>query len=74
MRRRSRASSKPAKERPRKAETLKHRDASDSVRSHSSKTALEIELERFRSERDETREQQAATAEVLKVISSSGRS
>jgi GAF domain-containing protein len=70
MRRRSDRDRKPAKTRGGKAETPTHRDAS-SVRHHSSGTASEIELGRFRSERDEAREQQAATAEVLKVISSS---
>src|SRR6516165_2962329 len=63
MRRRSRASSKPTKARSRKA-MPKRRNAS-SVRAEESESA------RLRRERDETREQQKATSEVLKVISSS---
>jgi GAF domain-containing protein len=66
MRRRSRASSKLAKARSRKAKTLK------AVRHSSSPVAgQETEVARFRRERDEAQEQQAATAEVLKVISRS---
>src|SRR6516164_4913522 len=63
MRRRSRASSKPTKARSRKA-MPKRRNAS-SVRAEESESA------RLRRERDEAREQQKATSEVLKVISSS---
>jgi two-component system NtrC family sensor kinase len=66
MRRRSRASSKLAKARSRKAKTLK------AVR-HSSSSASdqETEVARLTRERDEALEQQAATGELLKVISSS---
>src|SRR5262252_7711247 len=66
MRRRSRASSKPTKARSRKAKTLK------AVR-HSSSPASgeETEVVRLRRELSEALEQQAATSEVLKVISSS---
>ena len=65
MRRRSRASSKPTKARRHKAVTPKRRSASVSV-------GQETELARRTRERDEALEQQAATADVLKVISSSG--
>src|SRR6516225_11976704 len=68
MRRRSRASSKPTKARSRKAQMRKRRDASKSVRHHSSGTASLAQSIR---ERDEAQQQQAATAEVLKVISRS---
>src|SRR6516162_914737 len=66
MRRRSRASSKLAKTRSRKAKTP------NAVRhSVSSVAAQETEAVRFRRERDEALEREIATAEVLKVISSS---
>jgi hypothetical protein len=66
MRRRSRASIKSAKARSRKAKTLK------AVRRSSSSVAgQETEVAQFHRERDEAQEQQAATAEVLKVISRS---
>src|SRR6516162_5269764 len=71
MRRRSRASSEPTKVRRRKAQMRKRRDASKSVRHHSSGTASEAELAQSIRERDEAQQQQAATAEVLKVISRS---
>ena len=71
MRRRSRASSEPTKVRRRKAQMRKRRDASKSVRHHSSGTASETELAQSIRERDEAQQQQAATAEVLKVISRS---
>src|SRR6516164_3192799 len=65
MRRRSRASSKLAKARSRKAKTLKV------VRRRGSATASEIELARRTRERDEALEQFSATSGVLKVISGS---
>src|SRR5689334_24326062 len=68
MRRRPNASRKLAKARGRKAETPRRRDASKSVRLRSSVTTSETELARYIRERDE---QQAATAEVLKIISRS---
>src|SRR6516225_7231022 len=71
MRRRSRASSKVAKARSRKAEKPKRRDASKSVRHHSSGTASETELAHSIRERDEALEQLSGASEVLKVIGSS---
>src|SRR5215472_14031356 len=66
MRRRSRASSKPTKARSRKAKTLKLvRHSSPSV------SGQETEVARLRRELDDAREQQTATAEVLKIISTS---
>jgi hypothetical protein len=66
MRRRSRASSKLANARSRKAKTLK------AVRHSSSPVAgQETEVARLTRERDEALEQFSATSEVLKVISAS---
>src|SRR5215468_6120399 len=66
MRRRSRASSKLAKARSRKAKTLK------AVRhSSSSASGQETEIARLTRELNEAREQQTTTADVLKVISRS---
>src|SRR5215470_6126788 len=66
MRRRSRASSKLAKARSRRAKTLK-------VVRHSGSSASgpETEVARLTRELHEAQEQQAATAEVLKIISAS---
>src|SRR6516165_3619197 len=66
MRRRSRASRKMANARSRKAKAVK-------VARHSSSSGAgqETEVARFRRERDEALEQQAATAEVLKALSHS---
>jgi hypothetical protein len=66
MRRRSRASSKLAKARSRKAKTLKA-----ARRSSSSVAGRETEVGRFHRERDEALEREAATSEVLRLISSS---
>jgi signal transduction histidine kinase/regulator of replication initiation timing len=66
MRRRSRASSKLANARSRKAKSLK------AVRQRSSSpTGQETEVARLRRELDDAQEQQTATAEVLKIISTS---
>jgi two-component system, NtrC family, sensor kinase len=66
MRRRSRASSKLANARSPKAKTLRAaRNSSSSVASQ------ETEVAQFRRERDEAREQQKATAEILRVIRAS---
>src|SRR6516164_1932055 len=71
MRRRPNRDGKLAKTRGGKAEPPKRRDASKSVRHRSSGIVSETELARSIRERDEAQEQQAATAEVLKVISRS---
>jgi GAF domain-containing protein len=66
MRRRSRASSKVANARSPKAKTLK------AVRhSSSSASGQETEVARFHRERDEALEREAATSEVLRLISKS---
>jgi two-component system, NtrC family, sensor kinase len=66
MRRRSRASSKPTKARSRKVKTLKA-----VRRSSSSASGQETEVARLARELHEAQEQQMATAEVLKIISTS---
>jgi two-component system, NtrC family, sensor kinase len=66
MRRRSRASSKLAIARSRKAKTLKA-----ARHSGSSASGQETEVVRLRRELSEALEQQAATSEVLRVISGS---
>src|SRR6516165_6916976 len=66
MRRRSRASSKLANARGRKAKTLKA-----ARHSSSSSAGQETEFARLRCERDEALEQFSATSEVLKAISTS---
>jgi PAS domain S-box-containing protein len=60
-----------AKSGGRKAAMTKRRVASNSVHYRSSDVTSETELARYIRERDEAQEQQAATAEVLKVISRS---
>ena len=64
MRRRSRASSKLAKGRSHKAKTL-------TAARHSSTSGKETEVARLTRELNKMREQQAATADILKVISRS---
>jgi hypothetical protein len=70
MRRRSRASSKLAKARGRKA-MPKRGSAPASRRSSSSTAGADGEFAQLRRERDEALERETATAEVLKVISAS---
>ena len=72
MRRRSRAGGETAKTRRRKTVTPKHHNPPKAVRSRSSSAAgPETEVVRLARERDEALEQQAATSDVLRVISSS---
>jgi transcriptional regulator with GAF, ATPase, and Fis domain len=72
MKRRSRPGGKPIKQRRRKAAKPIRRNASEAVaRSNSSFTSEETEVARLTRELSETREQHAATADVLKVISRS---
>ena len=72
MRRRSRAGGKPAKTRPGKTVSSKRRNAPKAARERSPTIAdLQDDLDRRTRERDEAREQQTATSEVLRVVSSS---
>jgi two-component system, NtrC family, sensor kinase len=72
MRRRSRAGGEPVKTRRRKTAKLKRRNASKAVRPQSSSVSGQEKIvARLARERDEALEQQAATSEVLRVISSS---
>ncbi len=72
MRRRSREGREPVKTRRRKAATPKRRDGPKAAREHSPSIAdLQDELDRRTRERDEAIEQQTATSEVLRVVSSS---
>ncbi len=68
---RSRGSDKQAKARRRKAKTPKHDSALSLGRRSSSGVGKESEFARLHRERDEALEREIATAEVLKVISSS---
>jgi signal transduction histidine kinase len=70
MRRRSRAGGEPAKTRRRKAAAPKHLNAPKAMH-RSSVAGPETEVAQLKRERDEALEQQKATAEVLRVISSS---
>src|SRR5262249_50625948 len=70
MRRRSRASSKLANARSPEAQTPKPRDA-PTARHRSSAAGQEPEVVRLARELNEAREQQIATAEILRVIRAS---
>jgi transcriptional regulator with GAF, ATPase, and Fis domain len=70
MRRRSRAGGERAKSQRRKATTLKRRNALPRRRRSSTANLLQ-QLDSRTRERDEAREQQAATAEILSLISNS---
>ena len=72
MRRRSRAGGDTAKLQRHKAVTPKRRSAPESVGTRGSSVAgQETEVARLTRERDEAREQQAATVEILGLISNS---
>src|SRR5215472_4512971 len=70
MRRRSRVSSKPDKGRSPEAQTPEPRDA-PTARHRSSAARQETEVARLTRDRDDAREQQKATAEILRVIRNS---
>ena len=71
MKRRSRAGSKPAKARPRKALEPKGRSAPKALSHRGAAPARETQVARLTRELNEEREQQRATAEVLSAISRS---
>ena len=71
MKKPSRAGGKPAKARPRKALTAKGRKASKAVTRRGPPPGAHAEVARLTRELKEAQEQQAATADLLKVISQS---
>ena len=71
MKRRSRAGRKPVKALPRTAWKLTAGKASKAVTRRGSASARPTEVARLTRERDEAQAQQAATADVLQIISSS---
>jgi len=72
MRRRSRAGGKSTESQRRKTTTLKRRNAPKAVRRRSSSVAgKEAKVALFKRERDEALEREKASAEVLRIISTS---
>jgi hypothetical protein len=71
MKKPSRAGGKPAKVRRRSALKPKGRRAPEAPRRGSARAGQDTEVARLTRERDEALAQQAATADVLRIISSS---
>jgi hypothetical protein len=70
MKRRSKADDEPTKARRRRTAALKRRNGPKAHRRSSSIASLETKVARLTRERDEALEQQTATSEVLRAISS----